>query len=159
MGGAPRVLALECVFKIEDAEEVVAGILRLTDQQTHLDEREHDIADVARAAKSPMFKDQSGGHAKALQRQLSASVCKLGTSDVPTFEKALLAMLKRRQHEEICALFKAWFTQTNLLHDAIAKRQLSHSSFPLYGAERLRTFGFTGEDAHPTNVATSSKAL
>ena len=128
--GAPWIFALECVCEIEDTEEIVARIMRLTDEQSHVDEREDDVANIARAAQAPMFEHEAGSHAEALQREFPTGVCEFRAGDVSTFEQPLLAMLKRRQYEEICALFEPWFTQTNLLHDTVAKRQLSHSPAP-----------------------------
>ena len=141
MRGAPWVFAFEGVFEIEHAEEIVARIMRLTDEQSHVDEREDDIADVARTAQPPMFEDEARSEAKALQREFTTGVREFRTSDVSTFEQPLLAMLKRRQYEEICALFEPWFTQTNLLHDTVAKRQLSHSPAPSCVADTHRCPG------------------
>src|SRR5581483_6176185 len=52
---APRIFALERLVEIEHADELVARVRGLADQQPEIHQCEHDVADVSGGAHAPVL--------------------------------------------------------------------------------------------------------
>lgn len=153
--GAPRVLALEGVSKIKDAVEVITRVLRLADEQPHVDQCKNDIADIACAAHTPVLKHESRCHAKPLEREFTTRMCEFRPRNVATFSKARLTVFECSEQEQIRALVKALLTQTYLIHDTITECQLSHYGKPRnWEIEQLFTTTWATTDAWSALTAT-----
>src|SRR5581483_3645505 len=109
LGGVPGIILLERFVEIEDRQEIVARVGRLTDQEVQLDEREDDIAEIRRRSHAPVIQHEARQHAKAVERKVAARDRQLATGDVATLGQATLTELERGQHEEIGVLVETPF--------------------------------------------------
>src|SRR5687767_2554444 len=96
---APRILTLEGPIEVEDVGEIVARVGRLAEEESEIDEGEHDIADVGGAAHTPVVQDDPRGQAEALEGEVAAGFGQLTPADVPPFRESGLRVLERLEHE------------------------------------------------------------
>src|SRR6478752_7214972 len=113
---APGIVALERLVEIEDFRELVPRVRRLTHEQLELDQREDDVADVARVVDPPVLEDEPRQHAEAVERQVATGEGELAPTDVAALRKALLAELQRAQHEQVGALVEALLAHADAIH-------------------------------------------
>src|SRR6266540_3532737 len=91
----PGIVLLEGLVEVVNAEEFVATVLRLAEQEAELHEGEDDIADVGGRFDSPEFENEACHHAVPLQGEIAASASELLPRDVPARGKPRLAVLER----------------------------------------------------------------
>lgn len=121
---APRIFALERLVELVHARELVAAVAWLAPQEAQVDEREHDVADIGGGSHPPVLQDEPRHHAEALEREIAASEGKLASANVTPLVQSLLAILERREHEEICTFIEPRFAQANAVHDPVAEGKL-----------------------------------
>src|SRR3954462_14924865 len=92
---APGIVALERLVEVEDGDELVARVRRLTHEQLELDQREDDVADVARGVDPPALETEPRQHAEAIERQIAARERELAPTDVAPLREPLLAVFQR----------------------------------------------------------------
>lgn len=66
--GVPGIIAVERLLEIEDAHEILLGVVRLLHQQPDIDEGEDDLAEVGRVADTPVREHLARDDAVALER-------------------------------------------------------------------------------------------
>jgi hypothetical protein len=86
----PGIVALERAIEIENVDEVVLGIRRLADQETELDECEHDITDVTGTANAPVFQHDARHYTVTFEREPATRIGELRPRDVPAFRQLRL---------------------------------------------------------------------
>src|SRR2546421_11122659 len=79
---APRIFALERAVEVEDADELLAPVSRLADEESEVDEREDDVADVGGGADAPVVQHQARHDAVAFEREIAARHRELAAGDV-----------------------------------------------------------------------------
>src|SRR5579884_2121224 len=140
LDSTPRILALECSIEIKHLDELVARVRGLAHQQTQIDECEHDISNVGRAAHAPVLEDEARHDAKAVEREVAAGQGELAPRDVPPFIEALLTEFEGGEHEEIRALVEPRLPEPDAVHDAVSKRQFCHN-LPRYASQPVQRNG------------------
>src|SRR5438067_2522363 len=98
---APGIVALERLIEVEHSQELVARVRGLAHEQLELDQREHHVADVERVVNPPALEDEPREDAEAIERQVATGERELAPGDVPSLGEALLAVLKRAEHEQV----------------------------------------------------------
>ena len=88
--------------------------------------------------------------AVAVERQIPTGDSQLASANVATLGEPRLAVLERRQHEQVSVLVEPPLPQPDLLHDPISERQLRHRlprSVKIAGPPRRRRSGGVGRAA------------
>jgi len=120
----PGVVPLERGVEVVHADEVLPGVVRLGREEAQLDHREHHVAHVLGAADAPVLQHLAREHAEPLDGQVAHRARELGAGHVPALGPARLRVLQRREHEQVPPLVEAGLAQPDLVHDAVAERQL-----------------------------------
>ena len=95
-GAPPRIVALEGLIEAENVGEIQARVRGLTDQKTHLDECEHDVADIGGRSNAPVVENQARHDAVAIERKISARFGELASRNVSPLGEPRLRELESR---------------------------------------------------------------
>src|SRR5262245_49980523 len=124
----PGIFAFECLVKIKHVGELLSRVRGLAHEQTQLNQREDDVADVGAGPDSPVFQYDSRHDAKPIQGQIAAGQRELPAGDVAAFVEALLAVLEGGQNEQVRAFVEPRLPEPDTVHYSVAKCQFGHCS-------------------------------
>src|SRR5437868_15421396 len=100
----PAVAGAEHLGEIVHPLEVLGLVARRTRQQSDVDQREDDAAEVLGAGDTPVRQDGRREQAELLEREVAARPGELGPGEVATRGELPLGVLERRQREQVATL-------------------------------------------------------
>src|SRR5256884_5360419 len=153
----PAVAGAEHFGELIHPLEVLELVARLARQQSDIDQREDDAAEVFGAGDTPVREDGRREQAELVEREVAARPGELGSGDVATRGELPLGVLERRQHEQVAALGVAPLLLLDARERLFQRREIAHGRASVGPEGRARTAtGRVGRGSSSARASTSS---
>src|SRR5438552_13373048 len=153
----PAVAGAEHLGEIVHPLEVLGLVARLAGQQSDVDQREDDAAQVVGAGDTPVGEDGRREQSELVEREVAAGPGELGPGEVAPGGELPLRVLERRQHEQVAALGVAPLLLPDARERLLQRGEVAHGRASLGPEGRARTAtGRVGRGSSSASSSTSS---
>src|SRR6266550_1384845 len=119
--------------------EVFDLVARLSRQQAHVDQREHDVPEILGAGDPPVAQHRGRQQPELVEREVATGPRELRPAQVAARRQLALGVLERREHEQITALVVAAILLADPLERFLQGREIAHGLTSRLPGLRART--------------------